>query len=162
MTDADPDPDPPDPSTAYLGDSSLLNPTTGLTHRHERFLAMLMEWTLERSFIRIVLDKKLSTATALKALAVAIHETVEGNRDPQQMMTERDCAVAILHFLDDRDVRTTIARFTSSALRDEFSKHQVVKDLYSLRQSIREHYRLAEGEKLLPKSAIIDPTAGNA
>jgi hypothetical protein len=155
--------DPPESAPAdYLGDSSLINPATGITYRHERYLAMLMEWTLERGFIRIVLDKKLSTPDHLKHLAVAIKETVDGNRDPVTMVTERDCAVAILHFLDDRDVRTTVARFTAAGLRDEFTKHQVVKDLYTLRTSIRDHYRLSEGEKLLPKTAIIDPTVGRA
>lgn len=138
----------PAPAPEYLGDSSLINPATGLTHRHERYLAMLMEWTLERSFIRVVLDKKQISASALKGLAVAIKQTVDGARTPA-MLTERDCAAAILHFLDDRDVRTTIARFSSS---DLFSKHQVVSDLFQLRASIREHYRLAEGERLLPKS----------
>lgn len=141
----------------YIGSSSLINSKSGLTYRHERYLSMLVEWTFERPFIRAVLESRSSTPDALKGLAVALRLTLDGDRDPKTMIGEREAAAAVLHFLDVKIIRTTVAKLVVARCTDPLraiDKTQVLRDLYALRASIRAHYQLAEGEPLKPKTPI--------
>lgn len=140
-----------------LKDSGLLNAKTGLTYRHEHYLSLLMEWGLYRPIISACVYSGTATPLMLMGLADSVAATVSGIRDPRVALSEREAASAILRILSTREVRMAIAKVSAAVVSDgapRKEKADIMRDLWTLRETIRAQYRLEEDEALKPNSSV--------
>jgi hypothetical protein len=104
--------------------TGLINPSTGRTIQHERYLELLETWLGDERFVHTLLRERLLGPVELVGLLKKL--LVERFGDEGEGLTEQSCGMLIKAFVQSRKVRRQAAR--------------VVRDLHGvpIKQALRD------------------------
>lgn len=112
--------------------STLLNPDTDRSYRHEQLLSCLMDWTTEAPILAAMFRAGLATQAEIMELGLMVKITEETDGD--QGLTDEGLAVALLRFLENGRVRRVIARHVSQAHGVKYMR--ALRDLKEMREEL--------------------------
>lgn len=131
--------------------TGILNPATGRTTRHERFLATLMDWTSETRINRAMIEAGIARPKDLLRCALDVQATVESPAPAG--LTEEQCANRLLLFLQSRNLRRVIAAYMESAHMKP--RADAIRELRALQDELATLVREEERRREMREGGLI-------